>query len=86
MQVQLSNSPLEMFKNGELPYFEKALKEDSSLHIHTHCGFVDNELVKLSSFNMIRMMEAEFVCSKELKEWVEKNNVELVSAKDFDKL
>ena len=86
MEVQIGNNPLEMFKNGKLPYFEKALKENKGVHIHSHAGFVDHELVKLSSFNMIRMMEAELIMSKELKEWVKNNDVELVSAKDFDRL
>ena len=35
---------------------------------------------------MIRMMEAELIMSKELKEWVKNNNVELVSAKDYNRL
>ena len=86
MEVQIGNNPLEMFKNGKLPYFEKALKENKGVHIHSHAGFVDHELVKLSSFNMIRMMEAELIMSKELKDWVKQNNVELVSAKDYDRL
>lgn len=83
METQLSNSPLELFKTGQLTYFAKALKEDGIVHIRTHCGFVDHELMRLSSFHIIRMMEAEFVCSKELKDWVKANHVKLVSFKNY---
>lgn len=83
MDVQFSRDPLKLFKEGKLDYLEKALKENGVAHIHTHAGFADKDLFDLSSFTLIRIMEANFITSKELVDWVKVNNVELVSINDL---
>lgn len=83
IETQLSKDPLQYFIDGKLEYLDKALKEDGIAHIHTHAGYVDRDLFRRSSFTLIRIMEQDFICSKELTEWVRKNNVELVSIRDF---
>ncbi|MBQ6489586.1 MAG: ChbG/HpnK family deacetylase [Solobacterium sp.] len=81
--TQLDRDPLKFFTEGKLEYLNKALEEDGIAHIHTHTGFVDRDLVRLSSFNLIRMMEADFVTSSELNNWIKENNVELISVRDL---
>ena len=83
VETQLSRDPLKMFIEGKLEYLNKALAENGIAHIHTHAGFVDRDLFRRSSFTLIRIMESDFICSKELVDWVKTNNVELVSIKDF---
>lgn len=81
--VQLERDPLKMFVEGKLTYLQKALEGNGIAHIHTHTGFVDRDLLRLSSFNMIRMMEGDFICSPELNNWIKENNVELISVRDL---
>lgn len=83
VETQLSRDPLQMFIDGKIEYLQKALENDGIAHIHTHAGFVDRDLFRRSSFTLIRAMEADFICSEELINWVKTNNVELVSFKDF---
>lgn len=82
-EEQAARSPLTMFKEGKLIYLDEALKNNGIAHIHTHCGYVDADLIERSSYTLIRCKEAEFICSKELKTWVQNNNVELVSINDL---
>ncbi len=83
IETQLSRDPLQMFIDGKIEYLQKALEEDGIAHIHTHAGYVDRDLLRRSSFTMIRMMEADFISSPELVKWVKDNNIQLVSIKDF---
>lgn len=81
--TQLDRDPLKFFTEDKLEYLTKALEKNGIAHIHTHTGFVDRELIRLSSFNLIRMMEADFITSPELNNWIKKNNVELISVRDL---
>ncbi len=82
--VQLENDPLQMFIDGKLKNLEAFADEDVVMILHTHAGFLDRDLYKLSSFNAVRPMEAGFICSKELREFVEAHNVEMINATYFD--
>ena len=81
--TQLDRDPLKWFVEGKLEYLSKALKEDGIAHIHTHTGFVDRDLMRLTSFNLIRMMEADLLTSKELNDWIRENDVELITVKEL---
>lgn len=83
VETMLAEDPIEYFKNGALDYLDQTLKEDGVAIIHLHAGFVDRELVRLSSFSFVRMMEADFLCSPELKNWIAENHVQLVNYSDF---
>ncbi len=83
INVQLENDPLTMFRNGELKNLEEYADQDVVMILHTHCGFLDRDLYKLSSYTGVRLMEAGFVCSKELREFVEKHNIEMINASYF---
>lgn len=52
-------------------------------YLVTHCGYVDSDIMKLSSFNLVRMRDLEAVCCEEVKNWITDNNIELVTFKDL---
>lgn len=83
VKTQIEQDPLELFKNGKLTYLEEALKNDWMIELHTHAGFVDRDLIQESSYTLVRAMEAGFLCSKELKMWIDVNQVELISFADL---
>ena len=57
---------------------------DMSLcEIMSHPGFVDHYLYTHSSYNIQRAKELDILCDPRVKEWVEKNNIELISFKDL---
>ena len=81
--TQLDRDPLRFFTEGKLTYLNEALENNGIAHIHTHSGFVDRDLMRMTSFNLIRMMEADFVTSQELNSWIRENNVELIDIRDL---
>ncbi len=48
-----------------------------------HCGYVDDEIINLSSFNIFRARDLEGVTSERVWNWVRQNRVELISFKDL---
>lgn len=49
-----------------------------------HCGFVDMEIFRLSSFNALRATDLDAMVSPAVKQWVEQNGIELISYRDLD--
>ena len=82
VMTQMENDPLQMFIDGKLKKLEEALHKDEAFLLHTHAGFLDRDLLKISSYNMLRAMEAGFLMSRELKDWIKSNRVELVTYLD----
>ena len=60
------------------------LKKDVG-YLVTHCGYVDSLIMKLSSFNMVRMRDLEALTCDGIKEWVDSNQIELVTFNDLRK-
>lgn len=52
-------------------------------YLISHCGYVDNDLVNLSSFNTCRVRDLEALTSDEVKQWAADNNVELITFNDL---
>ena len=52
-------------------------------YLITHCGYCDAPLLKLSSFNTLRMKDLEALTSDEVKNWIKENNVELIRITDL---
>ena len=81
--TQAENDPLKWFKEGRFDdILNNALKNEEVFMLHTHAGYLDRDLLSLSSYNMLRAMEAGFLMSDELKNWIKENNVELVNVQD----
>ena len=51
--------------------------------ISTHCGYCDEELVRMSSFNIVRAKELYALTSKKVLKWVEANGIQLINMDDF---
>jgi len=47
-----------------------------------HCGYADNELFELSSFNLCRIKDLKAMTDKEVLNWFKKNGIELITYKD----
>lgn len=62
------------------------LLEKDLVEMHTHPGYIDQYLLDHSSYNITRAKEVEIACSKELKEWAQKNNVSFITFEDIQKL
>lgn len=77
LETQLNEKPLEFIMNNADEY----LKHDY-VYLICHCGYVDAEIFKLSSFNVCRAIDLECMTSDSLKNWVKDNNVELISFND----
>lgn len=61
----------------------EVLNSDLAL-IVTHPGYIDQEILEMSSFTMIRPLEVKALTSVEIKNWVEANNIELVNFNVFN--
>lgn len=48
-----------------------------------HCGYVDAQLLKLSSFSTCRVKDLEAITSNEVKKWIEDNDIELITYRDL---
>ena len=53
--------------------------------ITCHTGYVDRELMDLSTFNIFRLNDLDAVCSPRIKEWMKENNIEPARFSDLDK-
>lgn len=56
---------------------------DGSIEIMTHPAIVDRELYDYSSYNKQRLDELKVLTSKELKDWIEANNIKLITYGDL---
>lgn len=61
-----------------LEHLEK-LKHEELVMISGHCGFVDAELIRYSTFTVIRAKDHAMYTSEKIKQWIRDNNVELTT-------
>ena len=68
------------YEDINMDVFKKFITKDSdeSIELACHAAFVDEELYTKSSYNIMRLNELKFICSKEAREYVEQMNVELI--------
>ena len=78
IEWQLLNSSLDFFRmhGDELLAHEIAF-------LRVHAGFVDTDLLAISTYNMMRMKDHELVTSSYLKQWVQKQQIELISYREL---
>ena len=51
--------------------------------IGTHCGYVDHELFKVSSYTLIRIQDLAAVTGAQMKTWIKEKGIELISYRDL---
>lgn len=65
---------------------EAGLLNEELVEMHTHPGFIDQTLLDLSSYHITRAKEVAIACDPRLRQWIEKNQVELITFEDIKKL
>jgi len=60
--------------------------EKDLVEMHTHPGYIDQELLDWSSYNLYRAKEVQIACSKELKDWIKANGVQMIGFDDVKKV
>ena len=48
-----------------------------------HPGFVDNELLNLTTLSLERVKDHAMMTSKEIKQWIKDNDIELITYYDL---
>ena len=59
------------------------LKENGTSVFGCHPGYVDAELLTLTTLSLERCKDAEMMMSDRVKQWVKDNNVELITYRDL---
>ena len=57
-------------------------EKDAVCLLHTHAGFINDELLHMSTLTVTRVREAHMLCDPYVKNWIIENNVELVGAEN----
>ncbi|MGF2054711.1 ChbG/HpnK family deacetylase [Vagococcus fluvialis] len=85
---KLVNAPMfNMDSNGlydPKEYFEDVISKLNKNSVNVcifHPGYLDEYILKNSSFTLIRPMETEFLCSDWLKNWINEHEISLLSLK-----
>lgn len=82
--ASLENQLKSSLKNYILEHSEALLAEEYCI-IVGHMGYVDRELMDISTYNIYRLNDLDAVTSPEIINWVKKNNVELITYNDIAK-
>lgn len=78
----LENQLASSLKDYVLENSEKILSKEYCIVVG-HMGFVDRELMDISSYNIYRLNDLDAVTNREFINWVKDNNVELITYKDL---
>lgn len=76
--VQLAYDPFAGLRRSE-----KKFLDSEYVWLCRHPGYVDAELMGLTSLSLERMQDAAMYMSQEMKDWVEKNHIELITYYDL---
>lgn len=82
--VSLENQLKSSLKDYILEHSEALLAEEYCIIIG-HMGYVDRELMDISSYNICRLNDLDAVTSPEIINWIKENNVELITYNDIVK-
>ena len=53
------------------------------VYLGSHCGWLSADLFKYSRSNINRVFDHEFLTSKEISQWIEDNDIELITYRDI---
>ncbi len=82
----LSQNPIQQFMNGECGYITDYVNDKEAItFLHTHSGYIDKELLDMSTLTFTRVLELDLLCSSEIKQWIKDHRVELVNMRDLVK-
>lgn len=73
-----------IYPNEYIDFFTKEMLEsDEIFEIPAHPGYVDYEIMKISSLTNGRCYDAHNFMCEEIKQWIKDNNIELVTYEDI---
>lgn len=75
---QIENDPLAFFQE----HGDELLQHEISF-LRVHAGFVDQDLLNLSTYNIMRAKDHAFLVSPYLKQWIQKHQVEIISYREL---
>lgn len=84
----MKGGPLEQLKEDMISYVVDdmgGILGSEYAYLISHCGYADAELFELSSFSLCRTKDLECLTSKEVKDWIVKNKIELINIRDLPK-
>lgn len=61
----------------------ESTRKDEVLHLIFHPGYIDEFVMTYSSFNLLRCREVQLLCSKELRNYFQEKEVEIISYRDL---
>lgn len=61
----------------------ESTNKDEVLHLIFHPGYIDEFVMRNSSFNLLRCREVELLCSQELRDYFKEKEVEIISYRDL---
>ncbi len=73
-------NPYQSFKRDAL----KKYTDNGICMFVTHPGYLDAYVLHNSSLTIPRALEVEMLCSKEIKDWIHENGIEVISYDDLD--
>lgn len=76
------NQARSSLKNYILENSQELLNKDYNVLVG-HMGYVDKDLLDLSTYNLYRINDLDAVVSPEIKQWVKDNHVEMITYKDI---
>lgn len=80
-----ATSQLEMDPLGKFMRHKEEILKHEYVMAGGHPGYIDAELMKLTSLSLGRMFDQAFISSQEMKDFVKENNVELIDYYDLVK-
>ncbi len=84
LDYQINFDAVEMFLNGQCGYITDYVNDpDKVTMLHTHAGYIDKELISMSTLKTTRLVELNLLTSDKIKQWIKDNNVELVNMRDL---
>ena len=78
--VQVTSDLKSYILNDEAGFLNKEIG-----YLVTHCGYADQTIMEISSFNLVRMKDLDALMSEEVKNWISENNIELINFRQLVK-
>ena len=60
-----------------------SLRENETGYYIFHCGYVDCELMQVSSLNLKRMLDLQAATSDRVKSYIQEHDIELITYRDI---
>lgn len=81
-----NTSPYESLEVIANLFSKEDIQSDRAYELGAHPGYIDYDLIKLSTLTTGRAYDAYFFMHPELKDWISKNNIELITYHDLKPL